>query len=426
MLPLCLLLVGILVLLLLQSFSLYHRVIPIVVLSIVLGFTMVQDKLFIAVMQSMGILITMWVLYAFDQDDEPFTILILFSLLGGMVAIDAQDWLKLYIGLELMALPLYALSALNRDQVLAREAALKYFVMGAIASLFILYGISFIYMATGSLAWGSYKVVLIDYHHIGWVLVFTGIFVKLGLVPFHSWVPDIYQTIPLGVLAWVAMVPKIVYLSIIFKIMTIDQLPFLSHIIQYISSISIVYGSVMAIMQSNLRRLLAYASIAHLGIMVLPLMFYQLGFNAALFYLCVYIAMNLSLFACLNILESMDIHDIKSLKSLGYKKHYEAFLFMLTLISMAGIPPLVGFFAKLNVLFLLMTKAAYISAFTLVFSAIVSAYYYMNLIRLMYHKNKLSEGGSSIYILIYALPLMLLSIIPSSFLVWLNIVLNGI
>jgi|AntRauTorckE5430_2_1112549.scaffolds.fasta_scaffold00038_23 NADH-quinone oxidoreductase subunit N len=414
------LLLGILSLLLLQSFDLYHPKLPLVLLLMAAITLFFQSFTFNVFMQLLTLIIAFWVIFSFEKKDQSFGVLLLLSLLGSILAISSKNWLNLYLSLELMALPLYAMSAMNKKQVLSQEAALKYFVMGSIGSIIMLFGISYIYMATGSLMIHQPPIQLFDFYAISGVLILTGIFVKLGLAPFHHWVPDIYQTAPLGVVAWIAMVPKIVLLTVLSHLLLLDAPLFAPWMIKAISIISIVYGAVMAVMQDNIRRLLAYASIVHLGVMTIPLIFDHQGMAVMIFYLLAYLLMNVALFASIHIFELEGIQKISELTSLGYHKYYESLLFSVTLVSLAGIPPFTGFVAKINVLYLLLSHQNFPQALAVLFASGVGGYYYLNIVRLMYQKGLDVERKTNVINLIYIFPLLLFSIFSGSILIWVS------
>lgn len=401
------LLIGILVLILLESFDLHVSIFPVMLLLLVACF-IENNVLWYA--KILSVILSIWVLMSFEMRRIK-GILLLFSLLGAMILLGADHWLWVYLGLELMALPIYALSISNQHS-LAKEAGLKYFVMGSIGSLLILYGMSYCYLDTGSLLVAS---TTSEIGSLGISFLLLGIFLKLGIVPFHMWVPDIYQTAPLGVVAWVATVPKIAIMTLLIKIMQMDSV----FVIWVCAILSMLYGVGMALLQSNLRRFLAYASFSHMGMIILSLSLG--GMDVGLFYLLAYIVMNMALFACLGVFEKMGIYRIEDLLSLGYRKKYEALLFTLVLVAMAGIPPLAGFMAKLNVLSLIIAKKQYMLALLVALLSAVSGYYYLILIQTMYFEQETKEAiHSSAFYLLYAIPVVVLGVIPNGVLLLLK------
>lgn len=421
MLPELTLLIGILVILLLLSFNLFNHSIPLVFLISVMGVLSYESYNLVTLMQGISIVLTFWVLLVFD-DKKSFSVLLMLSLLGAMSALGSESWIRLYVSLELLALPLYALVVFNQ-QALAKEAALKYFVMGSIGSLLILYGISFVYLATGGLKW-YLAVAYPNYYQLGFVMILSGFFIKLGLAPFHMWVPDIYQTAPLGILAWIATVPKIVIFTIMIKLF--HNTMFLSQILFLVGGISVVYGALMAITQTNLRRLMAYASISHIGIMIIPMGLFALGYLSSLYYLMAYIVMNMVLFSVLNCFEKHGVFKVSELHSMGYTRSNEAGVLTLVLISMAGIPPFAGFLGKLNILYLLANQHHYHLIAAILLAAVASGYYYLNIIRIMYDKTKARMERSSGMLWIYTIPILLFTMIPNQVLLNLDMVVKGI
>lgn len=321
----------------------------------------------------------------------------LFSLLGMMVLISSAHFMSFFLGLEILSLPLYAMVALERNSALAAEASMKYFVTGAVASGLLLYGFSMIYGATASLSFSGIaaKLSLLQgqsYFIVtaGLVFALSGVLFKLGASPFHMWVPDVYEGAVTKVTLFVAGAPKIAALGIIVRFL-IDALPSLQAQIQPIligiAVLSMLIGNLVAIVQTNLKRMLAYSSIAHVGYMLLGVIAATAdGYAAAVFYVLVYSVMVASAFGVLVLMsrEGIEVENVHDLQGLNERSPWLAFMMLLTLFSMAGIPPLAGFFAKLGVLeALVATHFVWLAALALVF-AVIGAYYYIAVIKVMY------------------------------------------
>lgn len=321
----------------------------------------------------------------------------LFSVLGMLVLVSAYSFLTVFLGLELVSLPLYALVALQRNSALSAEAAMKYFVMGALASGMLLYGLSLLYGATHSLAvtdiakaiaiapiWQ--QLILIS----GLIFVIAGIAFKLGAAPFHVWVPDVYQGAPTSVTLFVGSAPKIAAIGMAIRLL-VDSMPGLvsywQEIFIVISILSFAFGNLVAIAQSNLKRMLAYSAIAHIGYTSLGLAAgTPEGYAMAVFYIIIYAIMSLGAFAMLVLLSKagVEVENINDLRGLNARSPWLAFMMLLIMFSMAGIPPTVGFIAKLGVLeALIAVHMIWLATIALLF-AIIGAYYYLNVVKVMY------------------------------------------
>lgn len=326
-----------------------------------------------------------------------YYVLSLFSVLGMLVLVSAYNLITVYLGLELTSLPLYALVALQRDRAAGSEAAMKYFVMGAIASAMLLYGFSMLYGATHSLNINviaaaiaampvQQQLILI----FGLVFVIAGLAFKFGAVPFHMWVPDVYQGAPTSVTLFVGTVPKLAALGMTVRLL-VDALPGLviqwHEVLILIAILSIAVGNLVAIVQSNLKRMLSYSAIAHMGYMLLGVLVgTQKGYAAAVFYMMAYTIMSLGAFGMLVLLSKAgyEVEHIDDLRGLNAHNPWLAFMMLLVMFSMAGIPPSAGFFAKLGVLeALISVHNVWLATLALVF-AIIGAYYYINVVKVMY------------------------------------------
>ena len=351
----------------------------------------------------------------------------LFALLGVFVTASAGSLLTLYLGLELLALALYTLVALQRDSARAAEAAMKYFVLGAIGSGAMLYGISLLYGLSGSLLLGEIAAQgeAGAGSYVAAALVLAGVAFKLGAVPFHQWVPDAYQGPPLGVAVVLATVPKLAYFALIVRLM-VDGLPVAQEqwnlllIVMAVASLAI--GTIVALSQTQAARLFAWAAIAHVGFLLLGVAAGGVGgLSAALFYTLVYILMAAGAFGVVIALERQNA-SLDSLRGL-YRRHPGMALAMLAImLSLIGIPPLAGFLAKWQILMVLVERGMIALAVVAVVFAVVAAYYYLRIIRLMFMEAPEEEGrvapgwGASLLLGANGLALLVLGIWPNALL----------
>jgi len=329
-----------------------------------------------------------------------FFALTLFATIGMMVMISANHLLTLYLGLELMTLSLYAMVALQRDSAVATEAAMKYFVLGALASGLLLYGMSMLYGATTTLEITELAQMIGEGAMIGPVLVFGLVFVvagigfKLGAVPFHMWVPDVYHGAPTAVTLFVSSAPKIAAFAFIMRLLgqalgaealTAEW----RQMLMVMAVLSLVIGNVTAIVQTNLKRMLAYSTISHMGFVLLGILAgNEIGYSAAMFYVIVYVLMTLGAFGMILLLSrsGFEAENLEDFKGLNQRSPWYAFVMLLIMFSMVGIPPTVGFYAKLAVLqsvLALGTLGIVLAVIAVLFSA-VGAFYYLRVVKLMY------------------------------------------
>ena len=340
-----------------------------------------------------------------DMFRGEFYTLTLFALSGMSVMVSAGHFLTAYIGSELLSLSLYAMIALRRDSADAAEAALKYFVLGALASGLLLYGISMVYGATGSLEFASVLANAYDGQANTWLLKLGLVFIvvavafKLGAVPFHMWVPDVYQGAPTSVAAFVGTVPKIAAVVFAFRILVTglgttvnDWTPMLA----ILAVASLLVGNLAAIMQSNIKRMLAYSTVSHMGFILLAFMAGAIGFTAGLYYAIAYVVMGLVGFGVLMLLsnEAFECEEISDLAGLNQRHAWYAFLMLLAMFSMAGIPPLMGFYAKFAVIKALLSQSfVWISVFAVVMS-LIGAFYYLRVVKTMYFDEPGQAGAT--------------------------------
>jgi NADH-quinone oxidoreductase subunit N len=325
-----------------------------------------------------------------------FFALALFATIGMMVMISAGHFLTLYLGLELLTLSLYAMVALRRDDRAAVEAAMKYFVLGALASGMLLYGMSMLYGATGSLDIGEVAAVIDSGEAAGPVLVFGLVFVvagigfKLGAVPFHMWVPDVYEGAPTAVTLFVGSAPKIAAFAFVMRLL-VEALPGLapdwSRMLIILAALSLVLGNVAAIAQTNIKRMLAYSTISHMGFVLLGILTGTTdGFSASMFYVVSYVLMTLVAFGTIMLLsrEGFEADNLDDFKGLNQRNAWYAFLMLLAMFSLAGVPPTVGFYAKLSVLSAVLDVGyIWLAVFAVIFS-LIGAFYYLRVVKLMY------------------------------------------
>ena len=359
--------------------------------------------------------------------------LVLFALLGMMIMISSHNMLLVYMGLELLSLCLYSLTALDRDNQKATESAIKYFVLGALASGLLLYGMSMIYGATSSLDLSVIAASLLNHpmdHAIlvlGLVFVVAGLAFKLGAVPFQMWVPDVYEGSPSSIAMLISSVPKLAAFAITLRLlgdglqsMMVDWKQMM--LIMAILSISI--GNITAIAQTNIKRMYAYSTISHIGFILFGLMSGSLnGYASSLFYVVSYMFMTLVSFAVLMMMSSknFDCQTLEDFKGLNKRNPWYAFLMLITMLSMAGIPPTIGFYAKFMVL-----QAALDAGFAgfvvyAVLMALVGMFYYMRIVKLMYFdepklKNNIEVPIDMQWILsTNALALLVIGLVPHTF-----------
>lgn len=326
-----------------------------------------------------------------------FFLLALFAVLGMLVMVSANHLLVIYLGLELLALSMYALVAFNRDDGRSSEAAMKYFVLGAVASGLLLYGISILYGLSGKLEFTEVLVYInaqnvLENIPLLFALVFivAGIAFKFGAVPFHMWVPDVYQGAPTAVTMFLGSVPKLAALAMLLRVLAESMgaaQPGWAQLLLVFGLLSVFLGNLIAIAQFNLKRMLAYSTIAHMGFILLGAMTGTTeGYSAALFYTITYAMMAAGGFAILILLgrEGFEAETLDDLKGLNERNPWYAFIMMVFLFSMAGIPPTVGFYAKLSIIQAVMQAGYLWPAVFMVVMSVVGAYYYLRAIKMMY------------------------------------------
>ena len=361
---------------------------------------------------------------------EYFTISLL-GLIGTMIMISANSLLMLYLGIELLSLSLYAVIGFNKKSSLSSEAAIKYYVLGAMSSGILLFGISLIYGFTGSIVYDDIasQIINIDINSVDYIAIIFGIIFitaslcfKFGAAPFHMWVPDIYQGSLISTTILLSTLPKIAVFIVFLKLYFI---PFIllrevwSDILIFVGMLSIVIGSLFALTQENIKRLLAYSAISNIGFIILSLGLISIdGIHASLYYTVVYSLTALASFGIITHITSNSngIEKITDLAGLSKTHPYFAFLILITMLSSAGIPPLIGFHAKLMVIKALISSSYIILSIIVVIMTVVSAYYYLKVIKTIYFDNRedliSTYSNSGIILSINVLSLIALGIFP--------------
>ncbi len=329
-------------------------------------------------------------------DKFEFPVLLVLATLGVMLLISANDLIALYLGLELMSLALYVVAAINRDSLRSTEAGLKYFVLGALSSGMLLYGMSLVYGFTGNTGFDEIAGVLSAGEPslgliFGLVFVLAGLAFKISAVPFHMWTPDVYEGAPTPVTAFLAAAPKIGAMAIFVRIVIDAFLPIFAEwqqIVVFIAIASMVLGSVAAIGQKNIKRLMAYSSIGHMGYALVGLAAgNDTGVAGVLLYMMIYLVMTLGTFACIMAMrqkEGGNVENIDDLAGLSTTRPFMAFVLTALMFSLAGIPPLAGFFAKYFVFVAAIEAKLYALAIIGVLASVIGAYYYLRIIKVMW------------------------------------------
>ncbi len=352
-----------------------------------------------------------------------YSILILSSVLGMMIMIGSNDLIVFYMGLELQSLALYVLATFNRDEIKSSEAGLKYFVLSALSSGLLLYGCSLIYGFTGST---NFNVIASQLNSDQYALTFGIVFILVGLafkisaVPFHMWAPDVYEGSPTTVTLFFTMVPKIAALTVFIRFLYVpffDLIDQWQMILVFLSIASMVFGAIAAIGQTNLKRLVAYSSISHVGYALAGLATGSNdGIQSSVIYITIYILMNLGLFSCLLMLKRNNVYyeKIEDLSGLSKNHPLLSLSLLIILFSLAGIPPLAGFFAKFYIFKSVLEQSMFFLAIVGLLATVVAAFYYLRLIKIMYFDKekekfdtdhslwlKISLTASTLLILIY-------------------------
>jgi len=368
-----------------------------------------------------------------DMPQSDFYVLGLFSTAGMMTLVSAHSLLMVYLGLELLSLPLYAMTAIRRTAGDGSEAAMKYFVMGAIASGMLLYGISLLYGATGQLdfteiASSIHANAITEHGLLAFSLVFiiAGIGFKLATFPFHMWAPDVYEGAPAPVALFITTAPKIAVMGMLVRLLSSSLIGLTQEwqsMILIMALLSTGFGNLLAIAQTSIKRLFAYSSISHMGYALFGILVATpQGYSASLYYVVIYALMAAAGFGLVVILskQGIEIERIDDLKGLNRRNPWLAFLMMVVLFSMAGVPPTVGFFTKLFVLKALVdAKLMWVAVLGLLF-AVIGAFYYLRVIKVMYFDAPLTDArihlpqGIRLIFSLNALSLLYFGIFPGT------------
>lgn len=383
-------------------------------------------KLAICVVNMLVLLYSTAYLRARNLMRGEYFVLAVFATLGMLVLVSAHHFLTLYLGLELLSLCLYAMVAMQRESRLATEAAMKYFILGSIASGMLLYGMSIVYGVTGSLgihevataiaATGGNETLL----SFGLVFILIGIGFKFGAVPFHMWLPDVYHGAPTAVTLFIAAAPKIAAFALLIRLLAeglLDLLAFWQDMLILLAVLSMLVGNIVAIAQTNLKRMLAYSTISHVGFLLLGVLSGSAeGFAASMFYTLIYALMTLGAFGMILLLSrrGFEADMIDDFSGLSQRQPWFALMMLVLMFSMAGIPPLAGFHAKLLVIKAVIDAQLLAVALVAVLASVIGAFYYLRLIKVMYFDaprvDHGLEAGRGMQIVISANALMVLAL----------------
>ena len=350
-----------------------------------------------------------------NMDRPEFFLLALLMTLGMMVMVTANHMLAMYIGLEMMSLSLYAMVAFDRDSARSTEAAMKYFVLGALASGLLLYGMSMIYGATGSMEFST--IAQSVYHQsdnrtvllFGLVFLMAGLAFKLGVVPFHMWVPDVYQGAPTAVTLMISTAPKLAAFAMAMRLLVFGLFEVAEQwqsMLMFLAVLSIVLGNIAAIAQTNIKRMLAYSGISHMGFVLLGLLagvvdgdkhFALNAYSSAMFYAVSYVIMSLASFGMVILLSraGFEAENIEDFKGLNKRSPWFAAMMMIVMFSMAGIPFFIGFFAKLSVLQAVVAAGYVWLAIVAVVMSVIGAFYYLRVVKVMYFEEPVDSAPIS-------------------------------
>jgi len=357
-----------------------------------------------------------------------YYVLGMFAVLGMMIMVSSSTFLVLYMGLELQALSLYVMVAYYRDSVQSSEAAMKYFVLGALSSGIFLYGISLLYGLSAGFDFDGVRAASILYGAkspvmaLALVMVVVALAFKIGAVPFHMWIPDVYQGSPTPTTVFIATAPKLAAFAVFYRVLVEGMAPLIANwqlMFIILAVLSIAVGNVAAIAQTNLKRMLGYSTIAHMGFFLLGFLTGNGdGYAAAMFYMLVYTFMALGAFGVILLLARKDFEadELVDMKGLSQRHPWHAFLMLLLMISMSGIPPTIGFYAKLNIIQALLNVGMVWLAVVAVLLAVIGAFYYLRVIKLMYFDSPETElaGNNAMdeKILVSGVALSVVAILP--------------
>ena len=364
-------------------------------------------------------------------------VLILFATLGMLLMISSNNLMAMYLSIELQSLALYVLATIKRDSLYSAESGVKYFILGALSSGILLYGFSLIYGFTGSTSFEDIKLILSESNNLSLGLIFGLVFIIVGLafkisaVPFHMWTPDVYQGAPTSITAFFAIVPKIAAIALIFRFCLE---PFGDHynewgqIVFFLSVASMFLGAIAAINQSNIKRLLAYSSIGHVGYVLIALAAGNNdGVKSAAIYMFIYMIMNISVFTILLSLKKSNkyIENISDLVGLSKSNPIISISLAIIMLSMAGIPPFIGFFGKFYVFVAAIESGLYLLSILGVLASVISAYYYLRIIKVIYFDDLNKNASFDLNLMLESkILLFVLILIISLFIVYPSILIN--
>ena len=351
------------------------------------------SKILISVSTLFILLITKKYIIDIKTNKFEYPVIILLSVLGMFIMVSSNDLIVFYLGLELQSLSLYVLASIDRDNLRSTEAGIKYFVLSALSSGLLLYGCSLIYGFTGSTNFEQIAIASTDFNLgiiFGMVFILVGLAFKISAVPFHMWTPDVYQGAPTSVTSFFSVVPKIAGIAIFIKFMYLPFREILSewqYILVFMSIASMILGAVAAIGQTNIKRLMAYSSIGHIGYAIAGVSVgTENGFQSTLVYISIYVVMNIGAFACILLMKrgGKYVEELNELSGLSKNHPLMSLGLMIILFSLAGIPPLAGFFAKFYIFMAVIENEMYTLAIIGLVTTVVSAFYYIRIIKIMY------------------------------------------
>ena len=351
------------------------------------------SKILISVSTLFILLITKKYIIDIKTNKFEYPVLILLSVLGMFIMVSSNDLIVFYLGLELQSLSLYVLASIDRDNLRSTEAGIKYFVLSALSSGLLLYGCSLIYGFTGSTNFEQIAIASTDFNLgiiFGMVFILVGLAFKISAVPFHMWTPDVYQGAPTSVTSFFSVVPKIAGIAIFIKFMYLPFREILGewqYILVFMSIASMILGAVAAIGQTNIKRLMAYSSIGHIGYAIAGVSVgTENGFQSTLVYISIYVVMNIGAFACILLMKrgGKYVEELNELSGLSKNHPLMSLGLMIILFSLAGIPPLAGFFAKFYIFMAVIENEMYTLAIIGLVTTVVSAFYYIRIIKIMY------------------------------------------
>jgi NADH-quinone oxidoreductase subunit N len=363
------------------------------------GYASDSFAVFMKMLVLIGAFVTLWMSMPFAEQDKlnkfEFPILVLLATLGMMLMVSANNMLALYMGLELQSLALYVVAAFNRENLKSTEAGLKYFVLGALSSGMLLYGISLVYGFTGQIGFVEIATALTGADRqvgllFGLVFILAGLAFKISAVPFHMWTPDVYEGAPTPVTAFFAAAPKMAAMAMLVRVVMDGFMPVLAdwqQVIVFISIASMLLGAFAAIGQTNIKRLMAYSSIGHVGFALVGLAAgTQSGVKGVAIYMLIYLVMTLGTFACILAMRTKDgnVENIADLSGISKTNPWMAIALTILMFSLAGIPPLAGFWGKWYVFLAAIDAKLYALSVIGVLASVVGAYYYLRIIKIMW------------------------------------------